>query len=50
MKNGEVTKVVSLEIEINRHKKTLESVVTDLNRTDMFLGHDWLVKYNPEFN
>jgi len=22
----------------------------NLNRTDMFLGHDWLVKHNPEFN
>ena len=22
----------------------------DLNRIDMFLGHDWLVKHNPEVN
>ena len=22
----------------------------DLDRTDMFLGHDWLVKHNPEVN
>ena len=22
----------------------------DLNRTDMFLGYDWLVKHNPEVN
>ena len=49
-KNGEVTKVVSLEIEINRHKKTLEVAVTDLDRTNMFLGHDWLVKHNLEVN
>jgi len=49
-KNGEVTKVVPLEIEINGHKETLEVVVTDLDRTDMFLGHDWLVKHNPEVN
>ena len=49
-KNGEVTKVAPLEIEINRHKKQLEAVVTDLNGTDMFLGHDWLVKHNPEVN
>ena len=49
-KNREVTKVVSLEIKINRHKKTLEAVVMDLNGTDMFLGHDWLVKHNPEVN
>ena len=41
IKNGEVTKVVPLEVEINRHKETLEAVVMDLDGTDMFLGHDW---------
>jgi len=49
-KNGEVTKMVPLEVEINRHKETLEAAVMDLDRTDMFLGHDWLVKHNPEVN
>ena len=49
-KNGEVTKVVSLEIKINRHKEILEAVVMDLDGTDMFLGHDWLIKHNPEVN
>jgi len=45
-----VTKIAHLEIEINRHKETLEAVVTDLNGMDMFLGYDWLVKHNPEVN
>ena len=49
-KNREVTKVAPLEIEINRHTEQLEAVVTDLDGTDMFLGHDWLVKHNPEVN
>ena len=49
-KTREVTKVAPLEVEINEHKETLEAVVTDLNGTDMFLGHDWLVKHNPEVN
>jgi len=49
-KNREVTKVASLEIENNRHKETLEAAVTDLDGTDMFLGHDWLVKHNSEVN
>ena len=49
-KNGEVTKVAPLEVEINRHKETLEAAVMDLDRTDIFLGHDWLVKHNPEVN
>jgi len=49
-KNREVTKVVPLEIEINRHKKTLEVAVPDLDGTNMFLGYDWLVKHNLEVN
>jgi len=49
-KNKEVTKVVPLEVEINGHKETLEAAVTDLDGTDMFLGHNWLVKHNPEVN
>ena len=49
-KNGEVTKVAPLEIKINRHTEQLEVAVTNLNGTDMFLGHDWLVKHNPEVN
>jgi len=42
--------VVPLEIKINGHKKTLEATVTNLDGTDMFLGHDWLVKHNLEVN
>jgi len=49
-KNGEVTKMAPLEIEINGHKGTLEAAVIDLDGTDMFLGHDWLVKHNSEVN
>jgi len=40
MKNGEVTKVAPLEVEINGHKETLEAAVTDLDGTDIFLGYD----------
>ena len=49
-KNGEVTKVAPLEVEINSHKETLEAAVMDLDGTDIFLGHNWLVKHNPEVN
>ena len=49
-KNGEMTKVAPLKIEINGHKETLEAAVMNLDGTDMFLGHDWLVKHNPEVN
>ena len=49
-KNGEVTRVAPLEVEINGHKETLEAAVIDLDGTDIFLEHDWLVKHNPEVN
>jgi len=49
-KNREVTKVVPLEIKIDKHIEQLKAVVTDLDGTDMFLGHDWLVKHNSEVN
>ena len=49
-KNGEVTRVVPLKIEINGHKEQLEAAVMDLDGIDMFLGYDWLVKHNPEVN
>ena len=45
-----MTKVAPLEIKVNGHNKTLEAAVTNLNRTDMFLDHDWLVKHNSEVN
>ena len=39
-KNGEVIKVMPLEIEINRHTEQLKAAVTNLDGTDMFLGYD----------
>jgi len=37
---------VPLTVEINRHKEQIDVAVTDLNKIDMFLGYNWLVKYN----
>ena len=39
-KNGEMTKVAPLEIKIDGHTEQLEAAVTNLDRTDIFLGHD----------
>ena len=35
---------------INGYKERIDVAVTDLNRTDMFLGYGWLVKHNLEVN
>jgi len=47
-KNREVIRIAQLEVEINRYKEQIDAVVTDLNGTDIFLGHNWLVKHSPE--
>ena len=36
--------------EINGYTEQIDVVVMDLNNTGMFLGYNWLVKYNPEVN
>ena len=45
-----MTQFTLLEVEINGYKEQIDIAVTDLNSTDIFLGHNWLVKYNPEVN
>ena len=42
--------MVPLEIKVNGHKEQLKVAVIDLNKMDMFLEHNWLVKHNPEVN
>jgi len=49
-KNEEVTRFKPLEVEINEHKKHIDTTVIDLNNTEIFLGYDWLVKHNIEVN
>ena len=49
-KNGDVIKVASLEVEINRYKEYIKVAVMDLNRINMFLEHNRLVKHNLEAN
>ena len=47
-KNEEVMRFVPLKLKINKQKT--DTVVIDLNSTDIFLGYNWLVKYNLEVN
>lgn len=47
--NGQVTDSVKLEIEIEGHKEDVKAAVVQLeDRAELFLGHDWLIKHNPE--
>ena len=49
-KNGEVTRFIPLELEIDRYMEIFYTAVTDLNSIDMFLRYNWLVKHNPDVN
>ena len=49
-KNGEVTRITPLKVEINGHKEYIDVAVIDLNGMNMFLEHNWLVKHNLEVN
>ena len=39
-KNKEITQFVPLEVEINRYKEQINAAITNLNGTDIFLGHN----------
>lgn len=48
-KQGRITDYVQMEIEIEGHKEQIQAPVVQLeDRADMFMGHDWLIKHNPE--
>ena len=49
-KNEEVTKFISLELEINGYMKSIDIVVTNLNSMNIFLEYNWLIKHNPDIN
>src|SRR5258708_8669485 len=48
--NKPVTDFVELEMDIHGHKEKLEALVSPLGMVDLFLGHNWLTKHNPEIN
>jgi len=47
-KNEEVTRFTPLKVEINKYKEQIDVAITDLNGMDIFLGYNWLIKYNLE--
>jgi len=49
-KNEEVTKFISLELEINGYIKSIDIVVTNLNSMNIFLEYNCLVKHNLDIN
>ena len=40
--NGKIMSYVDLDMMIDGHKETRQFTVTNLNHSDIFIGHDWL--------
>jgi len=49
-KNGSVIEVVRMNMTIGDHQELIQLLVTNLGNYDLFLGYDWLQKYNPSIN
>ena len=49
-KDGSVTEVAEMNMSIGNHQELIQLSVTNLGNHDLFLGYDWLQKYNPTIN
>ena len=49
-KNGSIKEFAILQLAINDHYECIDLTVTELENTDLFLGHNWLKIYNPSIN
>ena len=45
-----VTKLTEVELQIGRHKETMEAMVLDVGQSEMLIGYDWLIHHNPSVN
>lgn len=49
-KNSAITQTITLELTIQDHLETVELAVSDLGNSDIFLGHEWLKRHNPNID
>ena len=45
-----ITKFINLDLNIEGHQENINAVVAELDSADIFIGHDWLTKHNPEID
>ena len=45
--DGAITEVVDLRLTIQDHSEKITLAVSNLGRSDVFIGHEWLKKHNP---
>ena len=47
---GSITDFVELRMTLKDHTERITLAVTDLGKTDLFIGHDWLKIHNPSID
>lgn len=47
---GNITHYVVVDIQIGNHLEKLQLLVTDLGKSDIFLGHEWIEHHNPSID
>jgi len=47
---GKIKEVVPIALEAGGHTEQINAVVSGITEMDIFLGYDWLEKYNPEID
>ena len=46
-KGGPITEFVEMRMVIQDHVERIQLAVTNLGKTELFIGHEWLKKHNP---
>jgi len=49
-KYGKIKEIVLITLEAGGHTEQINAVVSGIMEIDLFLGYDWLEKYNPEID
>ena len=47
---GLITEYAEVQLVFDDHRETINLAVTTLSSSNVFLGHDWLTKHNPEID
>ena len=45
---GSIEEIVEMRMVIGDHQERIQFVVTELKTAEVFIGHNWLKKHNPE--
>ena len=49
-KSGNIMDYIKMNMEIRDHMEQISFAVTNLGKTDVFLGYEWLQHHNPSIN